>query len=195
MTSHDPGPYILRLNYVSGGNPHSMQASANAWSPPHSGFVNGSFVKNGGGDIDTLAALADLTDVLVPFWSSGTDFVSWQVFFKATPSDDPVPIAGGAFTAVTGTAASPFAETATMQTINMRTVDFNLMKVVMLDYAENVSFQKILVVPGTGALHDLFAYLTSADCFVVGRDGTPASQFISATKKLNDALRKTYRQA
>ena len=195
MTVHDPGPYFLRLNYVSGGNPHSMQISTNAWSPPGGGFTNGSFVKNGGGSIDTLAALSDLTDVLVPFWTSGTDFVSWQVFFKATPSDDPVPIAGGAFTGVTGTAASPFAEEATQMTINMRTADFNLMKIVLLDYAENVSFAKILVIPGSGALHDLFAYLTGTDCFVVGRDGTAAAQFISATKKLNDALRKTYRQA
>lgn len=195
MTKHDKGPYILRLNYVSGGNPHTMGLSTNAWSPPGGGFTNGSFIKNGGGSIDTLAALADLTDVLVPFWSSGTDFVSWQVFFVAAIGDPPVPIAGGAFTAITGTAGSPFAETATMQTINLRTVDFNLMKVVLLDYAEDVSFQKILVVPGSGALHDLFAYLTSTDCFVVGSDGTPASQFISATKKLNDALRKTYRQA
>jgi hypothetical protein len=186
---------MIRLGYVAGANPHNMQVSCNAWSPPGGGFANGSFLKNGGGSIDTLAALSDFTDVLVPFWSSGTTFVNWQVFFVSAPGVPPVPIAGGNFTAVVGTAASPFAEEATQQTINWRTTDFNLMKLVLLDYAENVGFSKIRTLPGSGALFDLDAYLKSADCPIVGRDGTPAGQFISATKKLNDELRKIYRQA
>ncbi len=195
MTVHAPGPYFTRLKYVAGTNPHNMQFSTPTWAPPGGGFTNGSYVDRGGSQVDTLIALAALTDVLVPFWSSGTTFVGWQVFFQSDPTAAPVPVAGGAFTAVLGTAASPFAEEATMMTINYRTVDFNLFKFVFLDYAENVGFSKILTIPSTGALHDLDAYLQSNDDIVVGRDGTPPTQFISATKKLSDELRKIYRQS
>jgi hypothetical protein len=192
---HDPGPFFGQVKYVSGVNPHIMQFSLNNYVTPSFGHDFGTVDDRTSTPQDLLVAINAYVDVLKAFWSDGTTFVNFQLFSKPTPADIPVPIQGFALTTAVGTAGASFAEEATQQTINYRTTDFNLMKIVLLDYAENVSFSKILVIPGSGALFDLDDYLHSDGCVINGRDGNPAGTFISATKKLNDKLRKAYRQA
>lgn len=192
---HDPGPYFIQLKYVSGANPHIMQYSVGDWTPPFGLFLTGTVTGKDGNQYDLGGAVDAYVDKLKAFWTNGTTFINWLLFKKLLPTDIPVPVMGGNVTTGTGTATAGFAEEATQQTINYRTLDFNLMKIVLLDYNEDVSFSKILVVPGSGPLFDLDAYLHSAGCTVRGRDGAFAGSFVSATKKLNDKLRKEYRQA
>lgn len=195
MAPHDPGPFFVRLNYVSGFAPHSMQFSVKNWSPPTGLSPQGLFTIQDGGSNDAEDAMAGLADLLVPFFTNAVTFVNWLLFSKPTPSDLPTPVAGATLTAKVGTATPGFAEQATQMTINYRTTDFNLFKFVFLDYNEDVSFAKISSVPGSGALFDLDAYLKGATNFVTGRDQNFPATFISATKKLNDELRKAYRMS
>lgn len=195
MTMHDPGPYYVHLNYVSGQNPHTMQFSVQNFVLPFGGFPFGTIDTRASVPVDTDDAINAYVDVLKAFWSGGTTFVSWVLFSKLIPADIPVPVMGNVVTTGVGTASPGFAESATQETINYRTTAFNLLKIVLLDYNEDVGFDKIRVIPGSGPLFDLDAYLHSTDSVVFGRDGSPAGTFISATKKLNDALRKAYRQA
>lgn len=192
---HDPGPFFVQLKYISGVNPHIMQFSVKDWTPPASSHIYGDFETKGGAPLDADIAVNAYVDILKAFWTSGTTFVNWTLFSKPTPADIPVPVMGNVVTTGVGTHTGGFAEEATQQTINYRTTAFNLLKIILLDYDEDVSFSKIQVVPGSGPLFDLDAYLHDADCVVVGRDGNFAGSFISATKKLNDKLRKEYRQA
>jgi hypothetical protein len=192
---HDPGPFYAQVKYISGTNPHFMQFSVGNWTPPSGGAPQGKLTSQGSGDLLTTAAINQYVDFLKAFWSSGTTFVNYLIFSKPTPTDIPVPVTGDVLSSAVGTASAGFAEEATQQTINYRTLSFNLMKIVLLDYSEDVSFSKIQTVPGSGPLFDLDAYLHSGDCVVTGRDGAFAGSFISATKKLNDKLRKEYRQA
>jgi len=191
----DPGPFFVQIKYVSGANPHIMQISVNDWVEPSVGHDFGTIDDRTSTPQDTDDAINAYVDVLKAFWSDGTTFINWQLFSKPSPGDIPLPVAGNALVTAVGTAGASFAEEATQMTINYRTTDFHPMKVVLLDYAENVSFSKILVIPGSGPLFDLDAYLHSDACVVFGRDNHPAGTFVSATKKLNDKLRKTYRQA
>jgi len=192
---HDPGPFFVQLKYISGANPHVMQFSVNNFQAPSIGHDFGQIDDRTSTPQDAEVAINAYVDILKAFWSSGTTFVNYTIFSKPTPADIPVPVMGNVITSGVGTASAGFAEEATQETINYRTTDFNLFKIVLLDYSEDVSFSKVLVVPGSGALADLDGYLHDDGCVVFGRDGNPAGTFISATKKLNDKLRKTYRQA
>jgi len=192
---HDPGPYFLRLNYISGVNPHTMQISVKNWTPPSAGHVTGQFEKQDGSLIDASTGVLAFIAPLLPFWTNGTTFASWQLFSKPTPTDIPIQVMGLTLTGQAGSASPPFIEEATQMTINYRTTGYNLAKIVLLDYAEDVSFQKITAVPATGPLADLATYLNGATAIVTGRDGNFFGSFISATRKLNDKLRKEYRQA
>lgn len=192
---HDPGPFFVQLKYISGVNPHIMQFSIDDYVAPSGSFDFGQINDRSSVLLDADLAINAYVDILKAFYTDGTTFVNWTLFSKPTPADIPVPVMGNVITTGTGAATPGFAEEATQQTINYRTTLFNGMKIVLLDYNEDVSFSKIQVVPGSGPLHDLDAYLHDNACIVTGRDGAFAGTFVSATKKLNDKLRKEYRQA
>jgi len=170
-----------------------MQFSVNEWEVPSIGADFGTFKLRDTTFFDADAAMNDLVDLLVPFWSDGTSFANWQVFSQPTADDLPVPVIGNVFTGKDGTGTPGTAqEEATQRTNIWRTEDNNLFKLVMLDVFI-ANFAKISILPGSGILHDLSAYLTASAGWIVGRDGSFPNTFLAQTNDLNDKQRKIRR--
>jgi hypothetical protein len=194
MASNDPGPFFGRINSLFGGVPHNQQFSLTTFNPPAGAFTHGSVQNDAAIDLNLDSMMNDFVDVLAPFFTSGFSFNNWQIFSKPTPSDLPVPVEGNIFTGKVGTASPGFAEVATQQTIVWRTTGFKLFKIVLVDYVEDVSFEKITVLPGSGPLFDLDSFLRGAFTGIIGRDGNFPAVFVAATKTLNEKQRKIRRQ-
>jgi hypothetical protein len=130
-------------------------------------------------------------EALLPFFGANTTFDNYIVYNVPTVDDDPQPVSSGAFTGETGTAGSPGWTKAVQGTFSIRTTNFGVFKITMLDSASGDNFDPSSALGG--AALDLFNLVSDTLNGFSGRDNGRPNVFIKFTQTLNEKLRRSYR--
>lgn len=162
-----------------------------AWNP---GSGSGQFDNWSGGTKDADLMINDLCDKIVAIMPDTSFFDNYVIYSQPDPDDLPTPVAQGTL-GTQGLDTTPGWYKAVQVTMNFRTNLFGIMKIVVLDAATNNNFDKTTVLPGSGALFDIFNQLTSSTNGWSGQDNGQVAGFISQTITLNEKLRRAYRMA
>jgi hypothetical protein len=185
------GPYIMKISYAQlGFGVHTLTHSIDEWIDTSSTNNAGRIRKHDGGDEDTLVAIEGFLTKIKPFFTADVSFNSATIYRQLLPTDTPTPVVSIQFTGIVGTSGAVGWHVATEKTINMRSTAFNTFKLVFLDCDSLDDWDKVSILPSTGALHDLFEYLVGTENFVIARDGNYPSIFLSQTITLNEKLRR-----
>lgn len=181
-----PAPAFVRINYHSVYGPHTMQV-------PTLAFAAGDFETWAGGSVSAATMIGDMVDFLLPFYPDTTVFDNYIVFSQPTPADDPLPVDGGVFVSVEGTAATPGWTKATQLTMSIRSTLFGISKIVFLDAASGNNWDPIR--SPDASMTALLAELSDLSNGWAARDNGRPNTFVGLTKTLNEKLRKAYRMA
>jgi hypothetical protein len=192
--SNSPAPSTVRINYHSEFGVHSQNICALEWSPPSGGFTYGSFLSWSLVARDADDMIKDLVNVLVTLVPTSVTFDNYTIFTYADETADPVPVASNVLD-IDGTNLVPGWYKAVQTTISMRTTNFGLFKLVLLDSASSSSFDPIFGLSPSPALEDIVDQVKDQGNAWSGRDNGRPDVLISQTKTLNEALRKAYRMA
>jgi len=188
------GPFFIKINYHSDFAPHAMQIPIRDYTPPFIGFSSGAII----GWDDTLndadAMITSLVSLFLPFFGTGTTFDNYLIYHQALDTDPAVPQFSNALSGMVGTVSPSGWDKATQMTSTWRSTTFGLMKLVFLDFASEGDFGKIQTLPGSGDLFNLDADLTGVSNGWKAQDNGQPLTFISATKTLNEKLRRAYRE-
>jgi len=185
-------PGFIKVNYHSAFGPHVMilpVLGINIETPA----VDSTIDTHSAGTILWTTMVTALVTEMADQYPTNCTFDIATLFNQPTADDDPQPISGVEL-GIDGTVAVPGWAQGTQLTISARTADFNPAKLVMLDFASGGLFTKTTVASGSGleALLNEWTALTNGWC---GRDNTRPSQFVSATRTLNEKLRRNYNLA
>lgn len=187
-------PSCVRINYHSAYAPHSQLIPTLQWNDVVSTGGAGTFDTHASGSIDADTMINDLADILSGILPDTASFDSYIIYNVDSETEQLIPQVSKPMV-IPGLDATPGWDKATQVTMNWRTLDISIFKIVLLDAATNNSFDKTLALPGSGVLFDTNALVTDMDNGWAGRDNTRPASFISQTVTLNDALRKRYRMA
>lgn len=188
---HSLFPAFFRLFYVSQYAPHIMTMPTKVWDSGGGGGA-GSFTSWGGPPVDASVMIEAYVDTLLPFFTADVEFTQAIVYTMDDEVAPPRPRAFIAFTGKIGTSILPV-NPAAQSMYTFRTVDFGLLKVVLLDAPVTSGFLPINVVTPGSELAALSNLLANDSYAFSGRDNAQPSGFVHATFKLNDELRKSYR--
>lgn len=185
-------PAFVRINYHSAYGLHTQTIPTLDWAPTFAIGGKGNF-----GTWDTIgydadAMIQELITAEADIMPAGVEFDNYIIYTQATPTADPQPRASGTL-AIPGAVASPGWNKAVQVTISMRTSNFGIFKLVLLDAATGDDFAKETVTVPMSALQAIFDILIDTARGWSGQDNGRPETFISQTKDLNDRLRKTYR--
>lgn len=187
-------PSCVRINYHSAYAPHSQLIPTLQWNDAVSSGGTGTFDTHAGGPIDADTMINALAAVLAGILPDTASFDSYIIYNVDNTTEQLIPQVSKPMV-IAGLDTTPGWDKATQVTMNWRTLDVSLFKIVLLDCATNNSFDKTLALPGSGVLFDADALVTDVDNGWAGRDNTKPASFISQTVTLNEALRKRYRMA
>lgn len=191
MPTNSQFPAFFRLFSVSAFSPHISSMCTTEWDSGGGGGA-GSFASWGGGPVDAADMIEAYVDALLPFYNADTEFTQAIVYTMASETDPPRPRAFLTFTGKVGTNVGSV-NPASQGMYTFRTVDFGLLKIVMLDAPVTVAFAPINSVVPASPLEALTNLLTDDANAFSGRDNAQPLGFVHATFKLNDELRKSYR--
>lgn len=187
------GPWYVRLNYVSAYAPHSATIQTREWTPTASVGGHGQFLNWNDLGTDADAMVNGLANTMCLFLPTTVTFQTWQVFNQPEDPGPSFPRDGNVFTGVIGIDATSSWSKAVEFTINTRTTGFGAQKIVLLDMASRNDFNPA-VTPSTD-MNTLLTELFDMGNGWAGRDNLRPAVFVSATKTLNEKLRKSYRMA
>lgn len=188
-------PSYVVINYHSAYGKHTMTIPTREWNAGIGVNDKGGYQAWDTADIDAVVMIEDLANSLAENFPSTVVFDGWIIYNYAAPDESPNPVAGGVFTDIAGTEATPGWSQAVQNQITMYDTDFNTFKIVMLDAASFDDFAK-----RTGAtLHTgqqaVVASITDVGFAWSSRANARPDVVRSATTKLNDELRKQYDMA
>jgi len=192
--ANSAAPTIILINSHSAFGFHKGQLNTLEWSPTPSVGGSGSIATHNAGSVDADEMINDLIDLFVPFFPASNVWDNYVIFTYPTPEATPEPMASGTLGQI-GTSATPGWTKAVQQTLTFRTDLFGVAKIVMLDADSQDSFDKTLVVPPASPLEALVNMFTDEDLGWAGRDNGRPDTYLSATKTLNEKLRREYRMA
>lgn len=189
MAHNSLAPGFVKVQYTFAGLTHhaTLPVIPSGFLIPS---VEPSFVPNGGGTVLMGTAVDAWIDLVLPFFGSGTDFISAEFWSKPTPESDPVWI----YTHPIGESGS--AGTAGVQMLQhvttYRTAAGGLFKQYFMEVSGIITPNTRDPYPFTsGGISDLLAdYLIGTSGWIYGRDGGKIVLPLYATAKTNDALRK-----
>jgi len=184
-------PSFVRINYHSVYGLHSMTLPTLQWNDVVSANNHGQFDTWDNVGIDAQDMIEALVTLLAPFFPDTLIFDNWIVFNKPVDPGPSYPQTAEALVSFEGSSGTPGWSQAVQTTISLRTEDFGISKLVLLDSASGNSFDKVLV-PDTETAA-LIAEFTSTGNGWSGRDNSRPNSFISLTSTLNEKLRRAYR--
>jgi len=135
-----------------------------------------------------------LVDLFLPAFPASVSFDRATLWTKASVGAAPLFRGSVAYTGKVGTDAGAGVYAAVQQTISYRDDAGALFKLVFLDMASNDDFVKFRVAADVSA-DDYLAELNDITNAWASRKDGRISSFISATRTLNEALRRAYRFA
>lgn len=192
MTLHSRSPAFVILDYHSPYAPHKQQFCLRDWFPVSTGHDMGTSTAADGSIVDVKNAIDQLVGVMSVFILPDTQWDLATVFTQAAPTGPAFPQANYVPVQV-GTATGTAPRKATELTYVMRTANFNIVKMVLLDCPVNTNFDQKL--PGAFSAADN-AFLTEFGHTTspwVGQDGAKPNTPVRITYNLNQKLRKEYR--
>lgn len=187
-------PSCVRINYHSAYAPHSQLIPTRQWNDVVSSGGQGTFDTHNSGSVDADTMINDLATALAGILPDTASFDSYIIYNVDPDTEQLLPQTSKPMV-IAGLDTTPGWSKATQVTMNWRTNEVGIFKVVLLDNATNNVFDKTLALPGSGVLFDVDALVTDADLGWSGRDNARPVSFISQTVTLNEALRKRYRMA
>jgi hypothetical protein len=190
---NDIGPHYFKLYYRSGGHDHTMQFSVqdgtNGNDPDYTGFVK---LKNNSPSTNAIA-MNNLLSVLKPMLNTEGAWISWERYFKTSPSANSLLVDSGTFTSGAGT--TEFAATKWVQAhFSFQGTGGNKYGLVILEGPDTVNLVKgYNDFPAAGREQDLIDYLIGDNSIVTTRGGDYLRTFQRWLTKTNDTLRKKYK--
>jgi hypothetical protein len=190
MAINDLGPWYVSIEYQSSGGPHTMLRPTTEWVGVP--FVDaGVFVNHNGVDVAAATAITSFVTLMLPIMNLDTEFTSWTVYSKPTPTSQPLPVATGMFTGMVGTVSSTTQWLTYEKIYTFRTESGGIARVNLLDAPTGGTISKERVV--IGAELALVNEFMDQDSIWVGRDGARPALFRSLSNGVNDALKRAYR--
>jgi len=192
MTEHSRSPAFIVADYHTLYAPHKQQFCLRDWFPASSGHPMGTATAADGSIVDVKDCCDDLLGVMSVFALPDSVWDLVTVFTQALAVGPAFPQASYVPTQV-GTSAGGAPRKATEITYIMRTTDFNIVKMVLLDTPVSANFEEKL--PGAFSSADN-AFLTEFGAVNrpwVGQDGAKPNTAVRITYNLNQKLRKAYR--
>lgn len=190
MAIHSLFPAFFRLFSQSEFGPHISTIPTLSWNT--SAAPAGRFIAWDGSDRDAADMITDFVDLILPFFTPDTEYQSATIYTMADIDALPQPRAFVNFTGKVGSSADP-AVPASMSTYSFRTTNFGLMKLVFLDAPVTTNFLPFTSLASSVPLTNLFNFMSDEANAISARDNGRPAQFIRATFKINDELRKSYR--
>lgn len=189
---NSPSPAFMRLSYHSAYGVHTADIPTTIWLNTTSPGGHGVFEDHVAGSVDADGMIQALAALLVPFFPVTVNYDTYTIYTIADLVSPPIPRTSNVIN-LPGTSSVPGWSKATQATINWRTVDAGLFKIVLLDMATNSDFDPVRTLPGSGAIFDLDAFITDTAQGFLGRDNSRPATFIGLFKDINKKLRKAYR--
>lgn len=191
MTRFDIGPYFVKLNYVSNSHTHVMQFSVKPVGTPTPGNL-GEVQTKGGTGVSLDAGIATLVSALKAVYPASAAFSSWDCFYKASVTAEPIWMDSGAIVGGTGTAAGG-ATPALQAVTTFRSALGHRLRLQIME--PNMSPD--VVVPGATLSADakwgpIVTALTGDNAIICARDGAWLVSVIRQVTKINDKLRRRY---
>lgn len=184
-------PAFVKINYHSPLGTHVQIIPTLAWT---AGADAGLFATWSGGTTDAQTMIENLINAIALIAPDGNSYDNFVIYSQPTPDDIPRPVAQGNL-GIAGLDTTPGWWQAVQVTMNFRSSLFGAMKIVVLDAATNNDFSKTTVLPGSGALFEVFGLLTVNSNGWAARDNGQVTGFVSQTVTLNEKLRRAYKLA
>jgi hypothetical protein len=189
--AHDIAPGFIKVEYHSQFGPHTMILPVNTISPDVGIPANSTIETWAGGSINAIEMTDALITTLLPRFPATVTFDRGTLFNKPTPGDLPEPVSGWSID-LDGTQVTPGWAKATQETITARDTAFNIVKIVELDYGSGNNFEKQISSTVAG-LDDVITEWFASTNGWASRAGLRPSVFVSATRTLNEQLRRAYK--
>jgi hypothetical protein len=186
-------PGFIRVDYITPYAPHVMVLPVNTPVIDTGDPVSSTITAWDAGQRDWVDMASDLITEIADAYATTVNFNRVTLFNKPDPDEDAVFIASEAID-IDGTVATPDWYQATQLTINAKDGENKIAKLVLLDFASGGLFTKTLSLTGSGleAIWGQWAAVTNGWS---SRNGKRPSTFISATRTLNEKLRRNYHLA
>lgn len=186
-------PGFIKVDYVTPYAPHTMILPVNTptidtGDPPASTITAWD-----AGQRDWVDMATDLITEIADAYATTVNFGRITLFNKPDPDEDAIFIASEAID-IDGTAAVPGWYQATQLTLNAKDGENKIAKLVLLDFASGGLFTKTQNLVGSG-LETIWGQWASVTNGWSSRNGERVSTFISATRTLNEKLRRNYHLA
>jgi hypothetical protein len=195
MTVNDIGDLFVVHRYLVGGLFHTQTLSLGndytAGSPPTVGNDPDTLTKSGSILPFSIIWNAYINAIADTFTTEDTLSISADVFFKATPTSDPLWVFTDTGTGASqGTASPTFFKPANQTVTTFRSSVGGIMRFTLM---ENIAFIAQGMSPtntGNTVLNGINSYLLSSSCAFVARDGGKLVSGMRTISKTNDKLRK-----
>jgi len=187
-------PAFIKVEYHSAYAPHIMllptrEIDIDAGTPEDSTILAWD-----DSQINWVTMVTALITEMLPLFTITVNFDRATLFNVPELEADPQPISNATID-LPGSDASPTYSQAVQLTATWRTSLFGISKLVLLDMESSGSFDKIISLSGQPALTAINDEWVADTNGWAGRDNGQPNVFISATKTLNEKLRRAYHQA
>ena len=193
MTEYGLQPSFVQLQYSTPFGTHSQTLPTVQWLPSSITGNMGSYVAWNSVPVDAEAMIDAMVAVLKAEIKADCSYDLATIFNYDSGINKFLPVAVKAL-AVAGTATGGSPRKACSQTINMRSLGGQPVKIVILDHPMNGGeFDKVSFLDFDAAALAIVAEYSDDANGWSARDNTRPAAAISATFDLNDALRRQYR--
>lgn len=188
MAGNSLYPAFFRLFYRVLNLPHVQTIPTGFWSPPSEGHPNGTFTSWASAQIDADDMIQGFAAIQQDFFNEDATLDQYIIYTLPAPNSPPQPRSGNDIS-LTGTNTDDGWFLAVQQTNVWRDAEFKVLKIVMLEVPTTNDFGKTTVLPGSGPLFDLDAYITDENQSFSSRNGERPLTYLSTTETLNEKLR------
>lgn len=190
---NDLSPGFIRVDYVSPYAPHVMILPVNTPTIDVGDPLASTITAWDTGQRDWVDMATDLVTEIADAYATTVNFQRLTLFNKPDPDEDAIFIASTGID-IDGTVAVPGYYRATQLTFNAKDVENKIAKLVLLDFASGGLFEKTQTLTGSG-LEAIWGEWASNLNGWSSRNGARPATFISATRTLNEKLRRAYHLA
>lgn len=190
MAPADLSPGFIKVLSHSAFGPHVTILPVNT-PVINEGTPSASTITNwASGTVSWRTMVTDLITLIADAMPDSYEYDTAILYTKA-PDEDPIP--WDSFTlAIPGTVTTAGWAKATQETITVRDADFHLAKLVLLDFASGGDFAKYVDATSAG-VNLIVAEWADPTNGWSSRFGARPNIFVSATRTLNEKLRRAYR--
>lgn len=193
MAHADISPGFIRVDYLSPYAPHVMILPVNTIDVDAGAPEDSTILAWDSGQRDWVDMATDLLTEIADAYATTVNFNRITLFNKPDPDLDAVFLASEAID-IDGTVETPGWYQGTQLTLNAKDGENKIAKLVLLDFASGGLFTKTQTLTGSG-LEAIWGEWASNLNGWSSRNGLRPSTFISATRTLNEKLRRNYHLA